>query len=154
MIIYELTCGEGHWFEGWFASADEFARQAAGGLVQCPSCGRVDISIVPSAKVAVQRAAPEASPQSGAESAAPPAATGSAAMMGGLAPEVLRKLREIVHATENVGARFPEEARRIHYEEVPARAIRGQASPDEAQALRDEGIEFAALPAFLTRETH
>ena len=75
-------------------------------------------------------------------------------MLSGLTPEALRRLREIVHATENVGARFPEEARRIHYDEVPARPIRGQASPDEAQALRDEGIEFAALPAFLTRDSH
>ena len=154
MIIYELNCGEGHRFEGWFASADEFAGQAAGGLVNCPVCGDVDISIVPSAKVAVQRAAPGASPPPGKEPAATPAAGAGNAMMGGLTPETLRKLREIVHATENVGARFPEEARRIHYEEVPARPIRGQASPDEAQALRDEGIEFAALPAFLTRETH
>jgi hypothetical protein len=153
MIIYELGCGEGHRFEGWFASADDFAKQAAGGLVNCPACGSADVAIVPSAKVAVQRAAPPAPLPSGTEVATPAAGSGPA-MMGGLAPEVLRKLREIVHATENVGTRFPEEARRIHYDEVPARPIRGQASPDEAQALRDEGIEFAALPSFLTRETH
>ena len=56
--------------------------------------------------------------------------------------------------TENVGRRFPEEARKIHYEEVPARPIRGQASPDEAKALQEEGIEFAPLPPILTGDTH
>jgi len=72
----------------------------------------------------------------------------------GLPAEALAKLREIVRNTENVGRRFPEEARRIHYQEAPARAIRGQASRDEAQALTDEGIEFASLPSFLTNDTH
>jgi len=72
----------------------------------------------------------------------------------GLPAEVVAKLREIVRATENVGPRFPEEARRIHYDEAPARAIRGQASPDEAAALREEGIDFASLPPFLTEDRH
>ncbi len=67
---------------------------------------------------------------------------------------MIAKLREIVRNTENVGRRFPEEARRIHYDEAPARAIRGQASPEEAQELREEGIEFASLPPLLTSETH
>ena len=66
---------------------------------------------------------------------------------------MLVKLREIVSSVENVGRRFPEEARKIHYEEVPARPIRGQASADEARELADEGIEFAPLPPFLT-ESH
>jgi hypothetical protein len=154
MIIYELGCGEGHRFEGWFASADDFARQSAGALVNCPVCGTAEVAIVPSAKVAVQRDTPSVRAESAAPEAAAGAPGGGNAMLSGLTPEALRKLREIVHATENVGARFPEEARRIHYDEVPARPIRGQASPDEAQALRDEGIEFAALPAFLTRESH
>ena len=65
-----------------------------------------------------------------------------------------RKLREIVRNTENVGPRFPEEARKIHYEEVPPRPIRGQASKDDADALREEGIDFASLPPFLTRDHH
>ena len=56
--------------------------------------------------------------------------------------------------TENVGHRFPEEARKIHYEEVPPRSIRGQASKDDADALREEGIDFASLPPFLTRDQH
>ena len=154
MIIYELGCGEGHRFEGWFASADDFARQSAGGLVGCPVCGSDEVAIVPSSRPAVSRDTPALRAESAAQESATGASGGGNAMLSGLTPEALRKLREIVHATENVGARFPEEARRIHYDEVPARPIRGQASPDEAQALRDEGIEFAALPAFLTRDSH
>jgi hypothetical protein len=69
-------------------------------------------------------------------------------------PEMLAKLREIVRQTENVGSRFPEEARKIHYEEIPPRPIRGQASPEEAKALTDEGIEFAPVPPILLPDTH
>ena len=69
-------------------------------------------------------------------------------------PSSWRKLREVVRNTEDVGERFPEEARKIHYEETPARAIRGKASREEAEALPDEGIEFAPLPPFLTRDSH
>jgi hypothetical protein len=74
--------------------------------------------------------------------------------MTGVPDELVRKLREIVRNTENVGNRFPEEARKIHYEEVPSRPIRGQASKDEADALREEGIDFMPLPPFLTRDHH
>ena len=72
----------------------------------------------------------------------------------GLPVEAIAKLREIVRNTENVGRRFPEEARKIHYQEVAPRAIRGQASQEEAKALSDEGIDFASLPPFLSGETH
>jgi hypothetical protein len=68
--------------------------------------------------------------------------------------ELVERLRAIVRSAEDVGTRFPEEARRMHYDEAPARSIRGQASPDEAEALRDEGIEFASLPPFLVEDTH
>ena len=74
--------------------------------------------------------------------------------VAGFPPELIAKLREIVRNTENVGTRFPEEARKIHYDEVPKRAIRGHASKDEADALREEGIDFTPLPPFLTRDHH
>ena len=74
--------------------------------------------------------------------------------VAGLPPELLAKLREAVRATENVGRRFPEEARRIHYEEVPRRAIRGEATPDEARELFDEGVDFAPIPPILSRDEH
>jgi len=153
MIIFELACTQGHRFEGWFASADDFARQSETDLVHCPVCEDPKVVRVPSAKVrtgARQAGATEAGAR-GAEPAAPAATEQTVA---GLPAELVRKLREAVGSAENVGRRFPEEARKIHYDEVPARAIRGQASREEAEALRDEGIDFASLPAFLTRDTH
>ena len=98
-----------------------------------------------------QQAAAQAQAASQAQAAAHAQAMQA---MAGLPPEILAKLREVVRSTENVGERFAEEARKIHYEEVPARAIRGKATPDEAEALREEGIDFAPLPPDLTSETH
>jgi hypothetical protein len=146
MIVFDLTCAHGHRFEGWFASADDFDRQSQAVLVRCPVCDDANVVRVPSAKVHVGSATVDtpqpAEPETPSETVA------------GFPDELIRKLREVVRNTENVGRRFPEEARRIHYEEVPARPIRGQASKDEADALRDEGIDFASLPPFLTRDTH
>ena len=81
-----------------------------------------------------------------------PAARGDA--IAGIPAEVLAKLREVVRNTEDVGERFPEEARKIHYDEALPRSIRGKASREEAQELADEGIEFSPLPPLLTRESH
>jgi len=151
MIIFELGCGKGHRFEGWFASKDDFIRQSDAQMVRCPVCDDAKVAIVPSARVQVGKPAappvPATPPAAGAESA------GGDAVMG-LPPELVRKLREVIKAAEDVGRRFPDEARKIHYDEAPARAIRGQATPDEAAALQDEGIEVATLPPFLTRDTH
>lgn len=151
MIIFELACAHGHRFEGWFASGEEFARQQGQSLVACPVCDDAHVERLPSARVSVTKGV--------ARDNAPPAepteerdASSEAAV--GLPREVVAKLREIVRNTENVGRRFPEEARKIHYREAPARAIRGQASRDEAQALTEEGIDFSSLPSFLTNDTH
>ena len=151
MIVFDLCCAHGHRFEGWFASGEEFARQQASSLVACPVCDDAHVERLPSARVSV--------PKGAGRDNAPPADAGeerndvqNAAI--GLPAEALAKLREIVRSTENVGRRFPEEARKIHYREVEPRAIRGQASRDEAQALVDEGIEFASLPSFLSGDTH
>ena len=151
MIIFELSCAHGHRFEGWFASGEEFTRQQQRALITCPICDDAHIERLPSARVSVAKGA--------ARDNAPPAeateerdTSDNAAL--GLPAEAIAKLREVVRNTENVGRRFPEEARKIHYQEVPPRAIRGQASRDEAKALNDEGIEFASLPSFLTGDTH
>jgi hypothetical protein len=151
MIIFELSCAHGHRFEGWFASGDEFARQQARSLVTCPVCDDAHIERLPSARVSVAKGA--------ARDNAPPAEASeerdeSSSVAVGLPAEAIAKLREIVRNTENVGPRFPEEARKIHYRETPPRSIRGHASRDEAQALTEEGIEFASLPSFLTGDTH
>lgn len=151
MIIFELSCAHAHRFEGWFASGDEFARQQERGLVTCPVCDDARIERLPSARVSVAKgvARDNVAP---AEPTEERDTVGSAAV--GLPAEAIAKLREIVRNTENVGTRFPEEARKIHYQETPPRAIRGQASRDEAKALTDEGIEFTSLPPFLTGDTH
>jgi len=148
MIIFELACEQGHRFEGWFASADDFARQSDTKLVRCPVCDDAGVARVPSAKVrAGGGSGPEPADTSPNGEPGPQAITA-------LPPEVLARLREIVRNTENVGPRFPEEARKIHYDEAPARAIRGQASKEESAELADEGIAVTTLPDFLLRDTH
>jgi hypothetical protein len=149
MIIFELSCTQGHRFEGWFGSTDEFGRQSDAQMVRCPLCDDSGVTIVPTAKVHVGRPVPERAPAT-----VPDEKSGPGELIAGLPPELVRQLREVVRATENVGRRFPEEARKIHYDEVPPRPIRGHATADEADELRAEGIEFAPLPSFLTRESH
>ena len=148
MIIFDLACAHGHRFEGWYASTEDYTRQRQAHLVRCPVCDDSAVDKLPSAKVHVGKGAP-ALPVSPARE---PANTERA--LSPVPAEILQRLRAMVRSAEDVGNRFPEEARKIHYEESPARSIRGQASAEEAEALRDEGIDFAALPAFLTDETH
>ncbi len=149
MIVYDLACAQGHRFEGWFASGEAFARQQQDGQVRCPVCDASDVARLPSARVSVPRHSEPV-----AQTPTPPAAAGGGEAITGIPAGMIAKLREIVRNTENVGRRFPEEARRIHYDEAPARAIRGQASPEEAAELREEGIDFASLPPLLTSESH
>ena len=151
MIVYELTCAHAHRFEGWFASGDDYASQRERGLITCPICDDGHVERVPSARVSVPKGGAPAASSSGAasQSRAP-----SGDITAGLPAELIAKLREVVQKTENVGTRFPEEARRIHYEEVPARPIRGQASADDAKALQDEGIDFSPVPPFLLPDSH
>jgi hypothetical protein len=147
MIVFDLLCTNGHAFEGWFASGAEFDRQKAAQLVSCPVCDGIDVARRPSAKVHIAKSQVAALPSSAA-----PAAPHDA--IAGISPELLAKLREVVRNTEDVGERFPEEARKIHYDEAPPRSIRGQASREEAEALVEEGIDFSQLPPFLTRDSH
>jgi hypothetical protein len=136
MIIFDLICNNGHRFEGWFQSADAFDAQLAGGLVSCPSCGSGEIRRIPSA-IHLSRA-PEA--------AAPPAVAASTDPRG----EWLNTYRKLVTAimanSEDVGAEFAGEARKIHYLEAPARSIRGQTNQKEFESLREEGIEVVRFP--------
>jgi hypothetical protein len=139
MIVYELVCACEHRFEGWFASAEDYARQRESTMIRCPVCDDAAVQRRPSANVQVSRAAVPASERS------------DASVVGGDA-EALRQLRRLIERTDNVGLEFAEEARKIHYDEVPKRAIRGQATREDADALRDEGIDFMSLPSFLTRD--
>jgi hypothetical protein len=144
MIIFDLRCAHGHPFEGWFASSEEFARQQDAQLVRCPLCDDARIERLPSARVRVKKG----------EVAAATAPAAPQEAITGFPPDLVAKLREMVRNTEDVGERFPEEARKIHYDEAEKRAIRGKASREEAEALSEEGIDFSQLPSFLTRESH
>jgi hypothetical protein len=134
MKVLDLQCPDGHRFEGWFASADDFESQLTRKLVECPMCGATDVSRVPSA--------PRLNLSSATEASATPASQQAAQWQG----RALRVLREVFEKTENVGDRFAEEARRMHYNEAPSRNIRGVASAEDAQALVEEGIDVMPLP--------
>ncbi|MEW6705893.1 MAG: DUF1178 family protein [Pseudomonadota bacterium] len=137
MKVLNLRCSNGHGFEGWFASEEDYQSQNGRGLVECPLCGDRMISRLPSApRLNLSGArAPDAAP------AAPQAAEAAAVQA-----RWLQALRQVIASTEDVGARFAEEARRIHYGEAERRGIRGQASAEDAKALVEEGIEVAVLP--------
>jgi hypothetical protein len=144
MIVFDLLCSEGHRFEGWFGSSREFASQRKRGLVSCPSCGSASVQRVPSATRINTGAEPDhASRPQPARQDVQPSGRDPLALAQAL---YSRLLDEILTKTEDVGARFPAEARRIHYDQAPARPIRGEATQEEHDALLDEGIPVARLP--------
>ena len=145
MKVFNLRCGARHVFEGWFGSEDDFVAQAAQGRVGCPLCGDTEVQRLPSAPRLNLSAAGRTAP-----AAVPPAPQGpDAAPPAEAQAQWMRAMRHLVERTEDVGERFPEEARRIHYGEIEARGIRGRASREQAAALAEEGIEVMALPAAL-----
>jgi len=157
VIHYDLICDAGHAFASWFASSGAFDRQVKRGLVACPACGSTAVEkaiMAPALSRGDRRAkAIEASEREApAESSAPerlPQAT-PVAMLSGQERELRTKLKEVrdhlVKNADYVGQKFPEEARRMHYGEIEHRSIYGEASPDEAKSLHEEGIEFHPLP--------
>jgi hypothetical protein len=160
MIRYRLKCEKRHEFEAWFSNAAAFDRQAKRGQVSCPRCGTSKVektimapSIVKGVKRKRAAKAPEkeaASEQAAAAASAPQAAQTELHRLAahGTLAAAMRKLRaEIESKSEYVGPRFPEEARKIHYEETPPRGIYGEATSEEAQALSEEGIDFFPLPS-------
>jgi hypothetical protein len=145
MIVFDLLCGEGHRFEGWFGSADDFASQRDRNLLSCPSCGSAKVKRVPSATRA-NLGAPEPRP---AKVPSQPVKTPD---MEGKDPFAVaqmlysRMLDELLTKSEDVGKEFPAEARKIFYNQSPARAIRGQATNEQHEELLEEGIPVARLP--------
>ena len=139
MKVLDLKCSHEHRFEGWFASTEEFESQLSRKLVACPVCSATDVSRMPSApRLNLSSARGEAAPQATQAQAAPESAA--------LQARALKFMRELIEKTENVGERFAEEARRIHYNEAPARNIRGITTPEDAHALLEEGIDVMPLP--------
>jgi hypothetical protein len=147
MIRYRLKCERRHEFEAWFADSGAFDRQAKRGQVTCPRCGTPKIAKALMAPSIAKRSTRKRTDKTPPEPAAPPAQEIHRLAAHGELAAAMRKLRtEIEAKSENVGPRFPEEARKIHYEETPARGIHGEATREEAQALSEEGIEFFPLP--------
>jgi hypothetical protein len=151
MIRYALRCAKGHEFEAWFANSGAFDAQQKRRLLVCPVCASTKVGkamMAPSvAKSAGKRVARPASvAPTKKEEERPKRETQRVAAHRELAVAV-RKLRAEIEAnSEYVGPRFSEEARKIHHEEAPARGIHGEATAEEAKALREEGIEFFPLP--------
>jgi hypothetical protein len=159
MIRYALVCDKHHEFESWFANSAAYEKQARRGLVTCPSCGSVKVEkALMTPRLA--RTNPSFDPQSPSEAPAPPSAVEAqpdaaaspapVAIMSPQEREFRQKLRELrdhlVKNAEDVGQRFSEEARKMHYGEIEHRSIYGVASAQDAAALHEEGIAFSALP--------
>ena len=137
MKVLNLRCTADHRFEGWFGSDADYEAQCERGLVECPICGDRSVVRLPTApRLNVSKA------REPVAAATPEAATVEMTMQAAW----LNAVRHVLANTDDVGARFAEEARKIHYGETDERAIRGRATRDEAQALKDEGIEVMPLP--------
>jgi len=149
MIRYALHCEKAHEFESWFPSSDSYEAQRSQGFVSCPVCGstRIDKALM-APQVARRDRRPE--PVAVAGPPVPAPLPEPVAMVSPVEQELRAKIRELrehlVKNADHVGDRFAEEARKIHYGETEHRSIYGQATPDEARELAEEGIEFHALP--------
>jgi len=158
MIRYSLQCERRHEFEIWFKNSADYDSQSKRGLVTCPACGSTKVEkalMTPSLGAGTKKRKTAAAPE-----AAPPVPTASTPAGGETKTPVvivspqerefrakLRELRDhLTKNAENVGGKFPEEARKMHYGEIEHRSIYGEASPQEAKDLADEGIEFHPLP--------
>ena len=149
MKVFDLACDHDHRFEGWFASADAFADQQQRKLIECPVCGSHAVTkllAAPRLNLSNAQAPAPARREDGGASAGGHGGQRPAAGPEHFQAMFMKMARRIIESTEDVGDRFAEEARRIHYSEAPERAIRGSTSREEAVALREEGIEVFALP--------
>jgi|APTNR8051073442_1049403.scaffolds.fasta_scaffold32546_2 hypothetical protein len=169
MILFDLICSDGHRFEAWFRSGEAFDEQQQERAIECPICSDRAVGKAPMApRVARGLSAPafvgEVSAPDGdgagetavmAAGGVPSGAAGAGADDDGAAAvrEILGHLRRHVEGTcDYVGPSFPEEARRMHYGEIETRDIYGEASPEQAEALRDEGIEVRSIPWMVRRD--
>lgn len=145
MIVYDLSCAEGHRFEGWFGSSEDFAAQQGGGLIQCPHCGSPDVGKAPMAPAVPAKSNQHAQPR--ADRAATPVTNRE------IPPEVQQAIHALAKAQAKalsesrwVGDGFAEESRAMHYGEKEVEAIHGKATLKQAKDLIEEGIQVAPLP--------
>jgi hypothetical protein len=156
MIHYQLICGKDHSFDGWFRDSAAFELQSASGLVACPECGDVSVnralmspSIARRRVVVDQSGQPDPVPSAAGPAVAAP--NPAHAIMSAALPDQVRSMLQRMRAEvekhcENVGDRFADEARAIHRGESKERGIYGQSTPEQAEALADEGIDVAQIP--------
>lgn len=144
MKVFDLCCGEGHRFEGWFASEPDFLAQQSAGLVVCPICESVTVVRRPSAPRLNLGASPSVNKDSSQALAAQ--SVGDVPSSSELPGRLLRALQHLVSQAEDVGDAFATQARAMHEGEMPAAAIRGRASSDEVRSLLEDGIEVLPLP--------
>ena len=148
MIRYNLRCERGHAFESWFQSSQAYETQEKRKLVNCPSCGSAKVErAIMAPQIVSKKSRDRAVPAPAATETTTPAST---PLMMAQERELRAKLRElrdhIVKNADNVGERFPNEARKMHYGDIEHRPIYGEASPEEARSLIDEGVEVSPLP--------
>ena len=152
MILYALLCDQNHPFESWFPNSAAYDKQVKRGLVTCPACGsaKVEKAIMAPQLARKDRDRPQSAPEEAPAAAPAPEDKTPVAMMSPQEHEFRTKLKELrdhlVKSAEHVGPKFPEVARKMHYGEIEHRSIYGEASPDEAAELHEEGIEFHPLP--------
>ncbi|MGH6720304.1 MAG: DUF1178 family protein [Alphaproteobacteria bacterium] len=142
MIVFDLKCPKDHVFEAWFPDSNGFERQRKAGVIACPTCGATNVAKAPMA--------PNVATRKGRDEAALPADGQAVAMPDpreAMARAYMNAVRTHIHANfDDVGERFADEARKIHYGEADKRNIHGRASRAEAKALEDEGVEFGTVP--------
>lgn len=146
MKVLNLRCANGHGFEGWFGSDDDFMQQNGDGRIECPLCADRIITRLPAAPRLNLSGAREPAPPAARAPGPAQAANAAPAQPADLQAAWLQAVRQLLANTEDVGDRFAERARRMHYGEEPTRGIRGQATAEDRAALLDEGIETLAIP--------
>jgi hypothetical protein len=152
MIRYALTCENGHAFDSWFADSAAYERQAKRMLIACPHCGttKVDKAIMAPRLVGARNGKTPMEAAADNEATPSPAPSAPVAMLSPQEQELRSKLKELrdhlIKNADDVGTKFPQEARKMHYGEIEHRSIYGVASPEEAKDLAEEGVPFHPLP--------
>ena len=154
MIKYALVCDKGHEFESWFSNSDAFDKQVKRGFVDCPHCGSIKVSkalMAPSVSTSRKKDARAEAARAAQMASSPAAPGGGMTLLDNEQQKLraaLRELHEKITAnTDDVGEKFPDEARKIHDGEAPARSIRGHATIEQAKELWDEGIPVLPVPS-------
>lgn len=152
MIVYTLRCGQGHGFESWFQSSGAYEALAGAGHLTCPQCGDNRIAKAPMAPAVASGGA------EGAPTPAPSAADGAPVSLARPTSDLERAIaalrKEVEARSDYVGPRFVQEARAMHLGEAPERAIHGEARPEEARQLVEEGVPILPLPFIPGRKTN